>query len=61
LPVSATKFEPGLIEFEAGLLTRERHRLRIFENREFRRIFGCKRYKQRIGENHEKTHNMCCL
>jgi hypothetical protein len=45
LPVFVARLEPGLSEFEAGLLTRERHRLRIFENKESRRIFGCKRYE----------------
>jgi hypothetical protein len=45
LPVLETRFEPVFAEFEAGLPTRERYRLRIFENKEFIRMFGCKRYK----------------
>lgn len=45
LPVFETGLEPVLAELEAGLPTRERHRLRIFENKESIRTFGCKRYK----------------
>jgi hypothetical protein len=44
-----------------SLTLREEHRLRVFENRVLRRIFGPKRDEVRVWwrELHEKLHNVC--
>ena len=50
-----------LYEYETWLLTlREEHRLRVFENRVLRRIFGRRTGQQVSGENYIMRSLMIC-